>query len=253
MMQNELPSMSEDKSSHIVGCLGKDQVEREQQAGCSTAEVDCAKGPLTDRNKGVLVVVDTRPLDHRFASPLASERGTKTIPRHHVARKPPPLDTTRLLTVITRDTSLTPDEGFRFVECIQQRYVKTKTPITSFRASQCVRNGKLWPIAEWKEGPNVEVTTVVMMECGNLPLSCLMVCGTGLDFRGSAKRYGETSLEWVAGSTDHLKELFSVAQFWLGAVHWPRSDKSKMPGEGSVDYATNQEYCPGFERLMRQM
>lgn len=246
IMRNESPGMSEDKSTPIVGRVAKDQVEQEQR-GSSTAEFDPAKGPLTDRNKGVIVVVDTRPLDHQSAS--ASR--TQTIPSGgHFARSVPPLDTTRLLTVITRDASLTADEGFRVVECIQRRVVKTKTPITSFRARQCVRGDKMWPIVEWKEGPNVEVTAVVMMEGGNFPLSCLTVCGTGLDCQGSAKRYEKTELEWVAGNTDDLKELFPVAQCWLGAAHWPRSDKSKTPGESSLDYATKQEYSPTFPLLM---
>ena len=245
--------MSEDRSSPNVGRLGKDQVEWEPRAAPSIEEIDQAKGPLTDRNKSVVVVVETRPLGRRFDSPLPDERRTQGIPAGgHVNRSPPPLDTTRLLTVITRDTSLIPDEGVRIVDCIQRRYVKTKTPITCFRARQCVRNGKVWPIAEWKEGPNIEVTAVVLMEDGNFPLSCLMVCGTGLDSQGNTKRYEETKLEWVVENTDLLGELFPVAQFWLGAAHWPRSDKSVTSAEVSVDYATKQEYCPSFQFLMRQ-
>jgi hypothetical protein len=252
-MQNESPDMSENKSCPIVSQSGEDQVEREQQGVSSTAEVDRADGALTDRNKGVVVVVDTRPLDHQLVSPLTNEHRMRMIRSgRQVARSLPPLDTTRLLTVLIRDVFLTSDEGLRVVECIQRRYVRTKTPIMSFRARNCVLNGKDWPILEWKEGPNVEVTAVVMIECGNLPLSCLLVCGIGLDSRGSTKRYDNTSLEWVAANADHLKELFPVARFWLGAVHWPRSDRSRMLGEDSVDYA-NQQYCPSFELLMKQI
>ena len=98
----------------------------------------------------------------------------------------------------------------------------------------------------------MEVTAVIMMEGGNLPLSCLMVCGIGFDSRGSAKRYAETWLEWVAGNTDHLKELFPVAQFWSGAVNWPRSGNSKTVEEGSLDYASKEGYCPSFLLLMIQ-
>lgn len=248
-MPNESFGMPGDRSSPIVGRLGEDQVER---AVPSIAEGDHAKGPLMDRNKSVVVVIEARPFDHRFGSPLSNEGRTQGIPAcGRVERSLPPLDTTRLLTVITRDTSLIPDEGVRVVDCIQRHYVTTKTPISSFRVRQFVRSGKVWPIAEWKEGRNVEVTAVVMMEDGNFPLSCLMVCGTGLDSRGSTKRYEETKLEWVVGNTDHLRELFVVAQFWLGAAHW-QSDKSKTSEEVSANSATKQEYCPGFRLLMRQ-
>ena len=231
-----------DKSAPNVGRLGNDQLLQREQGGPLNAEVSRTKGALTDRNKGVVVVVDTRVL------PPANQRMTRTIPATgYVARSLPPLDTTRLLTILTRDTSLTTDEGFRIVECIQRWYVKSKTQITSFRARHCVRNGIVWPIAEWKEGPNVEITAVFMMEDGNFPLSSLMVRGIGLDSRGSTKRYQETWLEWVTGNTDQLMELFLVAQFWLGAVHWPRGDKSKTHGE---DYNT-KEYCSRFQVLMR--
>lgn len=249
-MPNESFGMPEDRSSPILGRLGEDQVER---AAPSIAEIDHDKGPLMDRNKSVVVVIEARPFGHRFGSPLSNESRTQGIPAcGRVDRSLPPLDTTRLLTVITRDTSLIPDEGVRVVDCIQRHYVRTKATIASFRVRQLVRSGKVWPIAEWKEGPNVEVTAVVMMEDGNFPLSCLMVCGTGLDSRGSTKRFEETKLEWVVANTDHLRELFAVAQFWLGAAHW-QSDKSKTSEEGSVDSATKQEYRPSFQQLlMRQ-
>jgi hypothetical protein len=236
MTQNQSLGISGDKSSPNVGRLGNEQLQREQQGSSLTVELNRTKGASTDRNKGVVVVVDTRATNQRM---------TRTIPTTgYVARSLPPLDSTRLLTVLTRDASLTTDEGFRIVECIQRWYVKSKTQITSFRARHCVRNGKLWPIAEWKEGPNVEITAVFMMEDGNSPLSSLTVRGIGLNSRGSTKRYQETWLEWVTGNTDQLMELILVAQFWLGAVHW---DKSKTHGE---DYNT-KEYCSRLRVLMR--
>ena len=129
------------------------------------------------------------------------------------------------------------------MECIERRHINVHTPFTSFRARQCVRNGKIWPITEWKEGPNVEVTAVVRLEDGNIPLSHLLVHGIGLDFRGNARRYEEIWLEWIVGDICHLKELFPVAQFWVGAVHWPRNNISTMH---HLNRSSDEVYYPSL-------
>jgi hypothetical protein len=129
--------------------------------------------------------------------------------------------------------------------------MKNKVPITSFRARQCPRDGKIWLIIEWKEGSNTEITGVVMMENGDLPLSCLLVRGIGLDCSGGAKRYEETWLEWVVGEIGHLKELFLVARFWLGAAHWPKADISNISVEGCLNHG-KEEYYSGLRLLTRQ-
>lgn len=126
---------------------------------------------------------------------------------------------------------------------IDRYFRSTSRPITGFRAGvvKLFNDEKVWPIVEWREGPDTDVMAIFKVMGPDTPCGCLMHYGNGIEW-GVRKRWRESLLEWQVAAIADLCDLFMVAQHILGILHWSNEDIVNLYLKDCPENCSNEQY-----------
>jgi hypothetical protein len=110
---------------------------------------------------------------------------------------------------------------------LENHFQATKARITGFRARAVAYfpgQVKPWPVVEWREDQDTDVSVIFDIENLGSPCSYLMHTGVELGWHGECRRWRKSSLMWLVAEIHQLKELFVAAQQILGILQWSEAD-----------------------------
>jgi len=142
---------------------------------------------------------------------------------------------TILLTLRTSGISV--EDAVQITDFLEAHYVEADVQITGLRSCLFTsREGREWPVVEWKEGQEVSVTGVFGVENHFLPCSYVLFLGKGVTW-ADGRRFSSTWLKWDVANIKDLYRLFQTVREVVGCSYWPPRERAKLTIEG------NPEHC----------
>jgi len=143
---------------------------------------------------------------------------------------------TILLTLRTGGISV--EDAVPITDFLEGHYIEASAQITGLQAFLFKsREGREWPVVQWKEGQEVSVTAVFSVENNFLPCAYVLFCGNGVAWR-AGRRFTSTWLKWDVVNIKDLHGLLQTVREVVGCSYWPPRERAKLTIEGNPQHCS---------------
>jgi len=156
-------------------------------------------------------------------------------------------------TIMATISGALPQHSLLITNFLENHFQNTKARVTGLRAravNYFPGQVKPWPVVEWREDQDTDISLIFDIENQELPCSYLMHTGVGLGWHGEGRRWRKSSFMWFVAEVHQLKELFVAAQQILGVLQsWSDTDTLNLHHENSTSRDGTQNALGEFGKL----